>query len=150
MKCSWFGIALSVAGVIVLGAMTGGCQPSGGAGGGYVVSGVVSYQGKPVDGADVIFSPTQPGLQAASAKTDGTGAYNVRLAPGEYVVLVTKFTQPTAAAGGGGSEYTPPEEGAAIASPENVLPQQYADRAKSPLRVKVEPRENKYDITLTE
>jgi hypothetical protein len=79
-------------------------------------SGTVTYNGSPVEGAVVTFSPTGVGGHAASGTTDASG--NFRLStfesgdgavPGSYAVSVSKTeggAQPDAGvAGGGGQDY---------------------------------------------
>ena len=138
-----------VLGIVVAGIL--GCQ--GGASGpaGYPVSGIVTYNQKPVDGAQVVFSPAVPGekLQAASATTDSSGRYQLSAQPGEYVVVVTKYESPQAAESQAG-EYQPPEEGQAAPAPKNLLPAKYADPGGSPLRVRVEAKTNEINLELTD
>lgn len=69
----------------------------------YAVTGEVIYQGKPVEGADVTFSPTNetPEARAASGKTGADGKYSLKTyydpqheltgaLPGAYKITVTK------------------------------------------------------------
>lgn len=135
--------------ILLLGA---GCQPGAGGAGGYPVSGVVRYQGKPVDGANVVFSPVDPqqGARAEAAKTDAQGRYSLKLVPGEYAVAVTKYSQPGAQPSEPAGEYTPPEEGAQTPVAKNELPEKYATASTSPLRLKLEPKETTFDIELTD
>lgn len=128
-----------------------GCQSKSTGANLYPVTGVVTYQGNPVDGARVVFAPTgeAAGVQAAAAQTDAQGRYKIDAAPGEYVVTVTKTKQPEAPAGGG-AEYVPPQEGQAPPVPENILPAKYASSTTSPLRFRVEARENTFNIELTD
>ncbi|MCS7237831.1 MAG: carboxypeptidase-like regulatory domain-containing protein [Thermoguttaceae bacterium] len=149
-KLVWSGLALVVAFGVVL-AVSPGCQPSGGGPATYSVSGVVTYQGKPVEGANVIFSPIDPqqGARAEAAKTDAQGRYSAKLAPGEYSVGVTKYSQPAAQATQAGGEYTPPEEGAQAPVAKSELPEKYADAARSPLRLKMEAKDTTFNIDLS-
>lgn len=64
----------------------------------YPVSGTVTWKGKPVEGARVVFVPQQPGGQAAAGITDAQGRYRLTTyvegdgAPeGEYRVKVTMY-----------------------------------------------------------
>ena len=141
---SWVVVVALLLGIV-------GCQRGATGPTGYPVSGVVTYNGQPVDGAQVVFSPATPGekLQAASATTDSSGRYQLSAQPGEYVVMVMKYESPQAAAGGGG-EYQPPEEGQATPVAKNILPGKYADSGTSPLRVRVEAKTNEINLELTE
>ncbi len=139
--------------VVVVSLLVGflGCQRGATGPTGYPVSGLVTYNGQPVGGAQVVFSPATPGekLQAASATTDGTGRYQLSAQPGEYVVMVMKYETPQAG-GGAGGEYQPPEEGQATPVAKNILPGKYADSATSPLRVRVEAKTNEINLELTD
>lgn len=128
-----------------------GCQPAGQGAATYPVTGTVTYQGKPVDGARVVLSPAAEGTgaQAAAGETDAQGRYKIDAVPGEYIVLVSKYPKP-AGTGGGGQEYTPPEEGQVAPTPENLLPKKYETAVTSPLRLRVEARENVFDIQLSD
>lgn len=151
MRTNFVTSAVAASLVILALAVFVGCQPAGSGPTGYVVTGTVTYQGKPVDGAKIVFAPAAEGsgAQSAAGVSDERGVYKLQAMPGEYVVIVTKFTQPQPAAAAGG-EYVPPEEGAAAPVPENILPAKYASATTSPLRVRVEPRENQFNIELTD
>jgi hypothetical protein len=138
-----------VLGIVVAGIL--GCQ--GGASGpaGYPVSGIVTYNQKPVDGAQVFFSPAvaDEKLQAANAAratTDSCGRYLLWAQPGEYVVVVTKYQSPQAA-GSQAGEYPPPEEGQAAPAPKKLL---YAEPVGYPLYVRVEAKANEINLELTD
>lgn len=110
------------------------------------VTGTVTYNGQPVEGATVTFSPDIPqhelamgktGGHAAFATTDAKGVYSLYTAwgsgavPGDYNVTVTKYDQPPVAAGAASDdEYEPPEfyenQPAAAAAPKSLLPAKYA------------------------
>src|SRR5579863_8429677 len=60
-------------------------------------SGVVTFQGEPLEGAVVVFQPTAPDGIGASALTDGEGKFELQTfppdfgaVPGKYVVCITK------------------------------------------------------------
>lgn len=60
------------------------------------VSGTVTYKGKPVEGADLVFNPESEG-RAASAKSDASGKFHVTTLdpqdgakPGNYKVAISK------------------------------------------------------------
>ena len=70
------------------------------------VSGVVTLDGTPVEGANVVFAPTSGSGTAASGVTDASGRYqlttqdpNDGALAGSYVVMISKTeTEPSAAA----------------------------------------------------
>ena len=132
-----------------------GCAALGGCGGGATgpgtvrATGVVTFGGKPVAGANVIFYPAtaaDPGL-ASQTVTDnegrftlsthvGAGKFRIGIAPGQYAVAVTKL------------------DTAAIAStlspPKNLLPRKYASPTTSKLTADVSTeRENNFEFQLS-
>jgi hypothetical protein len=130
----------------------------------YPVTGTVMYQGSPVEGAMVSFSPVDPEGHAAFGTTDAQGRYaltsfqqNDGAVVGEYKVRVTKYggtqapvqladrTQDTG--GEMPADYRP--EAATEAPPaRSVLPDKYAHAHSSPLTYTVQAGENEYNITL--
>jgi hypothetical protein len=123
------------------------------------VSGIVSHNGNPVDGAKVEFHGTTASAEGAknlfSANTDSTGKYmisgvgaNPGIPPGLYKVVITKYI------GKGGvmpeGEYDPGQieamisdgQGGAAASLKNVLPREYSSPDSSKLSVTVESGKN--------
>lgn len=109
------------------------------------VEGVVTYQNQPVEGATVVFAPTD-GKHAASGLTDSSGRFTVSAfpnsegaVPGSYKVTVTKLETPTGAEGGGDGH----SESAAV--PKNLLPTKYAETAGTPLTADV-PASGKTDF----
>lgn len=112
------------------------------------VTGSVTYEGRPVDGADVLFVPKGGKGQRVSseAKTDAgghfemttsTGGANFKpgLVPGKYVVAISKL-DPSAV-----RDVTKP--------PKSLLPQSYADARKSKLSADVkEGQDNDFSFAL--
>ncbi len=91
------------------------------------VSGTVTYNGQPVDGATVTFLPQKPDGTGASGLTDAAGKFTLTAfapgdgaVPGSYLVTVIK----TEVAGGGAvqedSEATP-------AAHKSLLPEKYGN-----------------------
>ncbi len=161
--CSFAGLVLTAVAL----AMVTGCSRGDGRPKTYPVTGTVTLNGTPVDGATVVFvpkSPAQPGAQgpqAATGTTDASGKYVLGTfargdgaIPGEYLVRVFKYPAPPPPTGGSGSseeEYVPPEESAAPAPPpKNLLPEKYANENTSGLSFTVEPKSNTFDIQLTQ
>lgn len=148
--------------------MATGCSRGDGRPKTYPVTGTVTLNGSPVEGATVVFvpkSPAQPGAQgpqAATATTDASGKYVLGTfargdgaIPGEYLVRVFKYPAPPPPTGGSGSsedEYVPPEESGAPPAPppKNLLPEKYANENTSGLSFTVEPKSNTFDIQLTQ
>lgn len=69
-------------------------------------SGTVMYQGKPVDGATIAFSPIASGGQVATAITDAEGKYALHTfaeadgaVPGDYKVTISKVVAEDASGG---------------------------------------------------
>lgn len=136
----------------------------------YPVTGTVTLNGQPVEGATVVFVPKaatqsgqaagQQGPQVATGETDAQGHYQLGTfakgdgaVPGEYLVKVFKYPKPATPTGpGGGDEnYQPPEENAPPpAPPKNLLPDKYANEQTSGLSFTVEAKPNTFDIQLTQ
>jgi len=105
------------------------------------VSGTVTYNGQPVDGATVAFLPQKPDGTGASGLTDAAGKFTLTAfepgdgaVPGSYLVTVTK----TEAQGGGevqeNSEATP-------TAPKSLLPEKYGNPQVSGLTAEVKEGE---------
>ncbi|MGB9689416.1 hypothetical protein [Thermogutta sp.] len=162
----WLVTAIGV--LFVLGCSRGPSRPKT-----YPVTGTVTMNGQPVEGATVIFVPksaaagpagsaggTQAqGPQVATGETDAQGRYQLGTfakgdgaIPGEYLVKVFKYPKAAtpAGTGGGEEEYRPPEENAPPPpAPKNLLPEKYANENTSGLSFTVEPKSNTFDIQLT-
>jgi hypothetical protein len=113
------------------------------------VSGTVTYQGRPVEGANVIFHPTDGSTALASqAVTDANGRYELAthvgvgkfkpgIEPGKYAVALTKLDT-------AGISTT-------LAPPKNLLPQKYANQSTSGLTADVaRAQENTFDFALSD
>jgi hypothetical protein len=117
------------------------------------VEGVVTLDGKPLEGASVGYSPVPPGQGLpAGGKTDASGRYRLTAvrggkpgggtAVGDYGVMITK------------QEIIPPDEPAPPPPPppggpppdttrlRSVIPEAYGEMATSGLRVTVKPGRN--------
>jgi len=151
--------SLSILGLVALVALSG-CSK--GSGSFATVSGVVTHNGTPVEGAKVTFHSTVEGggskAMAYSALTDSTGKYLIAsvakdpgLPPGMYKVTIVKYE-------GGKMNAAPPEgmdqgqidamisDGLGTAKgvgPVNLLPAVYATLATSKLSVTLETGPNK-------
>jgi hypothetical protein len=76
-----------------------GCGGGGGSLDTVPISGVVTLDGTPVEGANVVFAPTSGDGSAASGVTDSSGRYqlttqdpNDGALPGSYMVMISKST----------------------------------------------------------
>lgn len=119
----------------------------------YKVSGTVTYNGEPIEGAQVVFIPVEQG-PAATGTTDSDGKYQLTTyaaedgAPaGEYKVKITKMSKPPLESGpsgpaGGEEGYAPPGQEAMSWTPENLLPEKYAIPDQSGLTATVEANDN--------
>lgn len=129
----------------------------------YPVSGTVTWKGRPVEGARVVFVPQDPGGQAAAGITDAQGRYRLTTfvegdgaLEGEYRVKVTKYDirNPTQAEKqaylsiedeqkmrfAGDELPTPPAR--------NLLPKQYEDENSSGIVHKVPRQASTLDIAI--
>jgi hypothetical protein len=105
------------------------------------VHGLVRYNGKPLDGAHVIFTNTEAGL-SADGTTDADGKFSLTTfrpddgaVPGHYHVTVTKAQAPTRH----GAANAPPvfRPGGGAPHPRWLIPQKYANLATSGLTADV-------------
>lgn len=126
----------------VFAAAAGGCgkQPSGGA----PVTGQVTQNGMPVQGASITFVPAAGGT-AGFAMTDAEGKYTVRTAqgeglpPGSYQVTVTKTDAPPPqnTVSDQDPAYVPPDPNAPPPVIKDLLPAKYKDVQSSGLTADV-------------
>lgn len=114
------------------------------------VSGVVLLDGQPVEGAMVVFVPTQSPGFGAYAMTDSSGRFQLKSSedvsgavPGNYLVQVTKLVTST-----GGAQFVVQEDvehaqaaGGSVSQEatvtKNVLPEKYSNAKTSGIEVTV-------------
>lgn len=105
-------------------------------------TGVVTYKGQPVEGANVMFSPlTQGQGVAAMGLTDASGKFTLQTAqgkpgavPGEYAVMITKTEMVST-----GEKMPKPEGGTEdVMTNKDLLPQKYKFPSSTPLKVRIE------------
>ncbi|QDT41563.1 hypothetical protein Pan241w_16260 [Gimesia alba] len=115
-----------------------------------LVTGTVSYNGKPLSIGSLVFIPVGGG-PPAQGKINREGFYEMGtfdeddgVIPGKYKVMITALTSP----GGSG---LPEDAVDGNAGPVSVIPEWYGDMEKSGLLVMVEEdKENTIDFPLTD
>ena len=119
----------------------------------FAVSGTVTYNSQPLDGATVVFLPksSDADVKPATAVTDSQGAFQLSAAAGEHTVTVTKF----ASAGGGGAEESmevaAEKEGSATPDAKSEIPEKYSNPETSGIQETVaESGDNEFKIELTD
>ncbi|HVA51242.1 MAG TPA: carboxypeptidase-like regulatory domain-containing protein [Pirellulales bacterium] len=135
-------------------ALCGGCNSKPHVAG-KTVTGTVTYNGSPVEGASVSFiSPTASGY----GSTDKEGRFTLRSAQGEgvpvgeYKVTVVKTElPPTGKEATSDADYVPPDPDAPPAQPKDLLPAKYKLPESSQLSATVtEQGPNEVTLTLTD
>ncbi len=132
-------------------------------------TGVVTYNGEPVEGATVVFIPSVQGGASGSAMTDAKGAYSATsgsvgegLLPGEYKVTISKreevVDEDQAAFEAGEITYDELQErkygngglSGTGAVGKSLVPEIYSNAAATPLTVTVtdDASKNKFDFDL--
>jgi len=142
--------------LIALVAFVSGCGGSSGPQT-YRVEGTVTYEGAPVEGADVAFEPTDSTGTSAGGRTDSRGKYTLMASfggtgttPGTYTVTITKRDVVAT----GRKVPVTDEGGQEVMIDEMVrkdmLPEQYGSSARTPLKgITVEAKKlNEFDFTL--
>lgn len=122
------------------------------------VSGTISLDGEPLEGATVIFFPDveHPGGENASGQTDATGTYQLTTSiggqgaqpgavPGRYRVMISKFVMPD------GSPLPPEmtEADAEADGGQQVVPSRYSNYERPTLDAEVTEGENVHDFELS-
>lgn len=130
----------------------------------FPVTGVVTLNGKPVEGATVIFSPTTEGAEAATGKTDATGTYSMTtyvnadgVRPGSYMVKVFKFESLAPPPSESSPNFDPnaelEDEGydpdqVDTRAAKNLLPPKYSSEVTSGLKLDIKEEPQTFDIDL--
>lgn len=120
--------------------------------------GIVTLDGKPVDGASIIIAPIAPGQHAANALTDGTGRFSLAAfpskpgaVPGSYKVRVAKTVEvsaePVKIDLGEDAAHAAAESSGANVTWINVLPEKYANPETSGITVEI-PTEGVKNMTI--
>lgn len=131
----------------------------------YKVSGVVKYNGAPLPGATVSFSPVAQGTPPALGMTDAEGKYVLTTyangdgaCQGEFKVMVSK-SAPGASSTGGAPAHDPTGQNRASGAPVHsgpagkassgggsLIPEKYSKAATTPLTKTVNAGDNVIDI----
>lgn len=122
----------------------------------YPVTGTVTLNGEPVEGATVVFQKTDRS-HGAVGETGPGGSYSLTsfeandgAVPGEYLVSIYKYPKEevTGTEATSVEDYVQPDDNQAGAVPVNLLPAQYARPETSELKATVTEAENKHDFDL--
>lgn len=115
------------------------------------VTGTVTYQGKPVSGASILFVPTTRETPAGAAVTDSNGKYRLSIS-GQKQGAVTGAYQVSIALSAPFDGPIPagmnPEYAKEIYPGKPLIPQKYFSATKSGLTANVEPGHNTFDFAL--
>ncbi|HID21451.1 MAG TPA: carboxypeptidase regulatory-like domain-containing protein [Planctomycetaceae bacterium] len=131
----------------------------------YPVTGTVTLDGKPVEGATVVFVPKEEGTgRAATGVTDSNGKYSLGtfasgdgVIPGEYLIKITKYRPPSTQQPPVGDEedeesemraFLEAQQGTQQTQTESELPVKYSNEQTSGLFFTVEAKDNTFDIAL--
>ncbi|NLF70533.1 MAG: carboxypeptidase regulatory-like domain-containing protein [Candidatus Anammoximicrobium sp.] len=146
-------------GVLLLTAISGlvGCGTRSGIEGTIGASGTVTYQGQPVEGATVVFSPEGPG-RAASGLTDANGRFELTtlmasdgVLAGKYQVAVSKTETVGAMSEEESLAYAEKHGKPPKVTTRELLPEKYKNLATSNLTAEVTADgENDFTFSLTD
>ena len=116
----------------------------GGSGKPVKTEGLVTLDGKPVDGATVTFHPEAEQGHVATGLTDADGVFQLQTfaeadgaLPGEYKVTVIKTEAQSAPGSASGPEQMMKTMFNRQKKRSSLLPKQYADLSRTPLRARV-------------
>lgn len=152
-----FRLPIGLAGSLIL-ALLAGCSTQGPKIPEVVaVTGEVTYQGKGVEGAEVIFTPASPDSKPGRGLTGSDGKFSLKsyvdaehdltgAIPGDYKVLVSKKDLPKLTAADMANM-----GGRPAPAPKDLLPAKYADVNQTTLTATVKPKEkNDFKFELTD
>ena len=142
------GLAVVVCGMLLI----GGCSGSGRIKTN-IVEGTITYEGQPLEGATISFTPTGSEGDPAYAQTDAQGKYKLQTlrgevdagtTAGEYIVTISKYNfVPT-----GGKLKTDSGELVDETKPVLATPDVYMNQEKTPFKKTVVRGKNKFDFEL--
>lgn len=150
-----------VAGLVACCLVSAGCSSGKTTPKAFIVTGTVNYQGKPVEGASVTFTPVteSPETRPANGKTDAEGKFTLKTyydpqtelngaIPGDYNITVSKKEN------GGVSQQemmAMMQAGKPVPQPKEVLPAKYLMPQQSGLKRTVKQGEkNDFPLDLTD
>jgi hypothetical protein len=132
----------------------------------YPVTGTVTYNGAPVEGASVTFSPNVPisqvgqgGARGAFGVTDAEGKYQLTTfapqdgaLPGEYRVSIMKYegVEPLPPDYNEEEDYEAPDPNAQDTPRKSLIPEKYASAGTSGFTVTVKEEQNEQDFPLAD
>lgn len=115
------------------------------------VKGLVTLDGKPLEGAMVVFFPQESKMgDGANAVTSASGEYELKTngasgaVPGSYRVLISRLVDPF-----GKPVIATPETPPANVGARESLPTRYSDYAMTILKIKVSTQAETFDFKLT-
>jgi hypothetical protein len=119
----------------------------------YPVTGVLTQAGKPLEGATIVFVPSDKEGEGASAKSGPGGKYEVSTfesndgaRPGNYKIKVMKYQVETGAAVDENSPgYNPDKQ---PPPPKNLLPPKFANQETSGITYQVPAKASTFDFDL--
>ena len=117
------------------------------------VTGKVTYQGQPVEGATVVFISNET-TRPATAITGADGTYSLMTldahgaTPGKYSVVVSKADAPTETGEPPSMEEAAKNAGRPPPPVKQLLPAKYGDAARTPLQCEVKNEALVFNITL--
>ncbi len=132
----------------------------------YAVTGAVTLNGVPVDGATIIFAPVSEGAVGATGTSDAEGNYTMTtyvnsdgMRPGDYMIKVFKFDAPPTPPSESSPDFDPNTsleeqeddynpDAAPAAATKNHLPKKYASEVTSGLKHTVAEQPSTYNIEL--
>lgn len=105
-------------------------------------SGVVTFNGNPLEGAIIVFAPQQGGTTAASCTSDSRGHFEAKafppdagMVPGSYKVTVTKNAPEPEGPATPASHDQPVKPN--NAKPTSLVPAKYSNPAQTPLTITI-------------
>ena len=110
----------------------------------FLVTGLVTYQGKPLPLGSLMFVPEGRGMHAEIAEIGSDGRYQLKAAPGKYLVQVQMNAQLR-----GGPAATGEDAKLNLPKVDWLIPEKYTQFQTSGLEVIVEPKEtNQADLSM--
>jgi hypothetical protein len=138
-------------GIVAIAAILAGCGLGGGEAGTVSITGTVTLDGQPVDGASVAFIGNG-GARLATAQTDSTGKFTLNAATGKNTVTVAKGAPPVNAPAASDEPMLMPTEGELAKMPPPPppsFPAKYGDPKTSGLSFDIQEGMSSIDLALS-